>query len=497
MNRPHRHTFATARLLAGGAALLLLALLVPRPGAAITALEIRVMTESGVPEAFILQQIAASPTPFALSADDVSALKQARVSDGVIAAMWQRNQVLAAAAAPAPAPVAAPARAPSPAPTPAPVAAPAPAPLPAPARVPVVAPAPAPLPAPAPVAAPAALPAPAPAPVAAPAPLPAPAPAPVAAPAPLPAPAPVAAPAPLPAPAPVAAPAPRPAPAPAPAPDAAPAPLPAPAPAPEAAPAPQPAPAPVAAPAPLPAPAPAPAAGTPSLGLPTPAPAPGAVAPSTGPTAADLARIRDEAEARARLDEARQAAEAERIRMEAARAGEDARREAATRSALSQNRDLRLGLELLGNKDYFGAIKTLTAFVATQNDPTSAAVYEARFGMAKAMYQAGLVHSAAGVLVEALLLGADRPHFVEAFQLLGKIRKQINYSPPIIESFTKFYVTSLPAAFQDEFNYFLGEFFYDYNNFRKAERYLDTVAENGPFGARAAYLKALVLVQDK
>ncbi len=52
MNRPHRHTFATARLLAGGAALLLLALLVPRPGAAITALEIRVMTESGVPEAF-------------------------------------------------------------------------------------------------------------------------------------------------------------------------------------------------------------------------------------------------------------------------------------------------------------------------------------------------------------------------------------------------------------------------------------------------------------
>jgi len=113
MNRPHRHTFATARLLAGGAALLLLALLVPRPGAAITALEIRVMTESGVPEAFILQQIAASPTPFALSADDVSALKQARVSDGVIAAMWQRNQVLAAAAAPAPAPVAAPAPAPS------------------------------------------------------------------------------------------------------------------------------------------------------------------------------------------------------------------------------------------------------------------------------------------------------------------------------------------------------------------------------------------------
>ena len=199
----------------------------------------------------------------------------------------------------------------------------------------------------------------------------------------------------------------------------------------------------------------------------------------------------------AKLDEARRAAEGERIRMEAARAGEEARRAQALQSARAKHGELRLGTDLLTRKDYLGAAKAFQAFLAKEGDPQNPAVYEAKFGLGRALFEAGMTYSAAGVLTEVLLLGAQRPHFARAFEMVQVVRKRINYAPPLFEQFTKFPVDHLGEPFADGFHYFLGEFFYDYNNFGKARKYLEKVSEGGEYGAKATYLQALILVGEK
>jgi len=198
-----------------------------------------------------------------------------------------------------------------------------------------------------------------------------------------------------------------------------------------------------------------------------------------------------------KLEEARRTAEAERIRMEAMRAGEEARRAQALQVASSRHKELRLGAELLRGKDYLGAAKAFQAYLAKEGDPQNPAVYEAKFGLGRALFEAGMTYSAAGVLTEVLLLGAQRPHFAEAFEMVKTVRKRINYAPPLFEQFTKFPVDHLGQAFADGFHYFLGEFFYDYNNFGKARKYLEKVSEDSPYASKSTYLLALILVGEK
>ena len=107
------------------------------------------------------------------------------------------------------------------------------------------------------------------------------------------------------------------------------------------------------------------------------------------------------------------------------------------------------------------------------------------------MYQ-----SAARYLVDVLLEGPERPFFQQAFWTLRKLRKRINYSPPDLEDLTRFPVVSFSKHFQDEYNYFLGEFFYDYNDFRRALTYFELVSEEAPDYAKAIYLTGLVQVQN-
>ncbi len=159
--------------------------------------------------------------------------------------------------------------------------------------------------------------------------------------------------------------------------------------------------------------------------------------------------------------------------------------------------DLRLGQKLYEKGDHWGAIKAFSTFLAGQPDRTTPAAYAGQFGLARSLDNAGLRFVAAGVLVDTILQGAEKPNFQQAFDLLRGIRMEINYSPPILESFTKFFVGNLSQEFQDRFHYFLGEFFYDFNNFSKARKFLDLVSETNSIVAKARYLKGLILVKEK
>ena len=62
---------------------------------------------------------------------------------------------------------------------------------------------------------------------------------------------------------------------------------------------------------------------------------------------------------------------------------------------------------------------------------------------------------------------------------------------------TKFALVTFSQSFQDEFNYVLGEFFYDYGNYQRALKFFDSVSDDAPDKAKALYLTGLVQVRYK
>lgn len=127
-------------------------------------------------------------------------------------------------------------------------------------------------------------------------------------------------------------------------------------------------------------------------------------------------------------------------------------------------------------------------FLSYEPEQGSENWYEATFGLAKALYQEGILSGASTPLLEVLMAGADRPHFVEAFRMLEELSSRIGYNPPILEELTRFYVGDKNERFQSEFNYYMGKFFYGYNRMDLALEYLDQVPESATDYPESRYL---------
>ncbi len=188
--------------------------------------------------------------------------------------------------------------------------------------------------------------------------------------------------------------------------------------------------------------------------------------------------------------EARQRAEAERLAAEAAKA-EEAQRRAFSQGILGR------GMSQARAKNCVAAIGTFLDFIQ-QGGYTRGTDehYNAWYGIALSLSECGMDQSAAKYLVDVLLEGPEKEWFQQAFRRLRKIRKNINYSPPDLEELTRFPVVGYSKGFQDEYNYFLGEFFYDYNNYTRAITYFEQVSDASPDYAKGLYLTGLVQVQN-
>ena len=213
------------------------------------------------------------------------------------------------------------------------------------------------------------------------------------------------------------------------------------------------------------------------------APAPAVVKPAEPP--------REKTPEEIRAEEQRQAEEARRLAEEQKKA-EEARRKAYARGVM------RRGLSLAEEGNWVAAVETFQRFVEEgKYGPGTEEFYNSKYGQAKAMATAGLYQSAAKLLVEVLLEGPDRPFFKEAFQELRRLRKEIIYNPPDLEQLTKFSLAGFSQSFQDEFNYVMGEFFYDYGNYQRALKHFEAVSDDAPDKAKALYLQGLVQVRYK
>jgi tetratricopeptide (TPR) repeat protein len=191
-------------------------------------------------------------------------------------------------------------------------------------------------------------------------------------------------------------------------------------------------------------------------------------------------------------------AEQDAIRQEAMRLAEEAKKVRDAQRKLYAQSILQKGQELAEDGQFVEAINQFQTFVSQGNfPPGSEEAYVAKYGIANALLKANLLQSAAKTLVEVVLEGPDRPFFQPALRDLRQVRKKISYSPPDLEEMTKFYVGGFSQTFQDEFNYMLGEFFYDFNNYTQALNYFDQVSASSPDYGKALYLKGLVQVRNK
>lgn len=218
----------------------------------------------------------------------------------------------------------------------------------------------------------------------------------------------------------------------------------------------------------------------------TPAMAPGTPSPAPAGT-----EVREKTPEELQAEEERRREEARRLAEEQKKA-EEARKSAYARGVMKQ------GLALAESGRWVQAIQLFQEFLAREGfGPGTQEFYSARYGIAAALANAKMYQSAAKMLVEVLLEGPDRPFFKEAFGQLRELRRQIMYNPPDLEQLARFHYGQFSQAFQDEVNYVLGEFFYDYGNYQRALKHFEAVSADSPDRARALYLTGLVQVRHK
>ena len=194
-----------------------------------------------------------------------------------------------------------------------------------------------------------------------------------------------------------------------------------------------------------------------------------------------------------RVREERMKLEAQKL-LEEKQKGEEAQRKAFAQGVLAKGR--KLGDE----GKWVEAIQAFQAFVSQGNfAPDSEEAYFAKFGIANALVKAGLLQSAASMLVDLVLEGPDKPFFQTAFTQLRELRKKVDYSPPQLERLADFAgkVGGFSQSFQDEFNYVLGEFFHEGQDWTKAVSFLDAVNPRAQDYGKAQYLKGYIEVQNE
>lgn len=202
------------------------------------------------------------------------------------------------------------------------------------------------------------------------------------------------------------------------------------------------------------------------------------------------------------LSAAEQAAEEAQLKEEAVRLAEEERKRQEGQRKAFATKVLNQGQIYANNGEFVKAITVFNKFVedgvgGIPFAPDSQEAYVAKYGIANALARAGLMQSAANLLLEVVRAGSDKIFFQQAFEQLRDLRRKINYRPPELEDLTKFSVAGADEGFQSNFSYFVGEFLHDFGLSADAKPYLEKVGTKSDDYARAQYLLGLIAFEDE
>lgn len=192
---------------------------------------------------------------------------------------------------------------------------------------------------------------------------------------------------------------------------------------------------------------------------------------------------------RQRLEQQQREFEAQQQQMRDLIENENARRaevQAAFAGLADADRDFR-------NRRFLQAAQAYNDFLVNiAPAPDSNEYYQALTGFVRSMHAAGYRHVVRRRALEAVLYGPASEHFVEMFDILRDVANDAAYYDPQFEGLTGFTIGGFPQEFQDEYNFFLGRYFWIYGENRRALEYLDRVSATSPDKAKAHYLSAVI-----
>lgn len=224
------------------------------------------------------------------------------------------------------------------------------------------------------------------------------------------------------------------------------------------------------------------------VGCGTPTGPVGPVGPG-GPSLEEEIRRQQELEAeRIRLEQERM--ESEREAMRARIEAENAARATAT-EAFAGLEDAERAVR---GGNYVTAARLYDDFLSAYAQPGSNEYYEALTGFVRSMHARGYRHVVRSRALEAVLYGPTSAHFEEMFGILTDISAEASYLDPRFEDMTAYSVGQYSTEFQDEFNFFLGRFFWVYGESTRALEYLGRVSDGSADKAKSHYLAAVILL---
>jgi TolA-binding protein len=207
-----------------------------------------------------------------------------------------------------------------------------------------------------------------------------------------------------------------------------------------------------------------------------------------------------EAEAARQRESARLRAEAEKLRREAEEMARQAKAAEQTAEARRQLIDaaLREGMKHVGRGRYAEAARGLHRFLRGGLVPPNSYRYvDGEYGLAEALFGAGLHQAAAPHYVEVLRRGTATRRFAPAFHRLRAIAARTEYTHPVYELLATLDVSGEGEDFADEYHFALGEFYSRYGTPEGARSHFEKVREASPRYAAARYHVGLLLVGEK
>lgn len=207
-----------------------------------------------------------------------------------------------------------------------------------------------------------------------------------------------------------------------------------------------------------------------------------------------------EAEAARQREALRLRAEAMKLRAEA----EDMARQARSAESAAEakkgmiDRALRDGMARVGRGQYALAARELHDFLrGGLVPPNSYRFVDGEYGLAEALFGAGLFQAAAPHYVEVLRRGTATRRFAPALLRLGEIAAKTEYTHPIYEMLASLNVKGESDEFRDEYHYALGEFYERFGTPVEARGHFEQVRAESPRYAGASYHAGLILVGEK
>jgi tetratricopeptide (TPR) repeat protein len=221
--------------------------------------------------------------------------------------------------------------------------------------------------------------------------------------------------------------------------------------------------------------------------------------PGTGTGVGGGPGLQQEIERQRQLEEQRRRIEMERMEREREAMRQRIEQENQRRGQVQQAfAGLRTAERLQRDGDNVRAAAVYQRFLTEVNPAKDSAEYvSALTGFVRAMHAAGFRYVIRSQALEWVLLGPEQADFEEGFSILTDISREAAYDDPQFERLADFNVGERSREFQDRWNFFLGRFFWTYDDARRAVEFLGQVSEGSPDGAKAAYLAGTIHLKQQ